>query len=150
MRKLASIFLVVMLIATIPFRCDASQEEHSSVIYFEDGSYLVESIWIQGGRSIFNTTGTKTTSYHSKNGTIMWQAILTGVFIYNGMTATCTSSVCTVEVFDSAWYTISKSAGKSAGSATATVQMGEKLLGVTISTKTENIRLTCDPNGNLS
>ena len=68
----------------------------------------------------------------------------------NGSKATCTSSSIDVTIYDSEWYVIVKSAGKSENIARGSVTIGKKLLGVTVSQHPVSLTLTCDANGNLS
>ena len=89
-------------------------------------------------------------SGNGKNGTAQWKATLSGSFTYTGSSATCTSSSVDVTVYDSSWYTISKSSNKSGSKATASVTMGEKLAGVTVTKVPISLAMTCDKNGNLS
>lgn len=121
-----------------------------------------EVIWLEGGESLTITisestsraSGTKTGAaeylYSGSDGVAKWKAVLTGTFTYNGTTSTCTASSCSVTIYDTSWYNISKSASKSGNTATATVTMGLKVLGVTVSKPTYDLTLTCDKDGNLS
>ena len=88
--------------------------------------------------------------YKDNSGNEQWRAVLTGRFTYDGNTATCTSSSCSVTVVNDAWYVVSKSTSKSGNSALGDLTMGRKFLGITIEKKTINMKLTCDKNGTLS
>ena len=96
------------------------------------------------------TSGSKESIYYSNDGTAQWKAVLTGTFTYTGTSATCTTSSCNITIYSSSWYTISKTVGKNGNSATSSVTMGNKLMGVTVTKITKHITLTCDANGNLS
>lgn len=146
-RFLCTLLVVLMAAAMLPTRCYAAE---TSVTYFEDGSYLVEEIRETGSRASGTKSGSKTSSHYGDDGTLNWKAVLTGTFSYTGTSATCTSSSVSVTIYDSDWYTISKSAGKSGSSATASVSMGRKALGVTVDQKDITIKLTCSANGSLS
>lgn len=147
MKRVISCLLVVLLIASaVPL---AAAKDNNSV-YFDDGSYITIDISVVKSRAAGSVSGSKTYTYHDSDGTSAWKAVLSGTFSYTGSTSTCTASSCNVTIYDSAWYTVSKSASKSGNSATAAVTMGKKLLGVTITKVPVNMVLTCDANGNLS
>ena len=152
MKRFLIIVIMAILICTFPVNTMAltMDEDQTNVYYFEDGSYLKESIQVYEMRASGTKTGSKTQSYYDSNGNLDWKAVLTGTFTYTGASSECTSSICNVTIYDSEWYTVSKSATKSGNTASASVTMGQKLLGVTISKKTTTINLACDANGNLS
>lgn len=153
MKKTISVLLaVLMLAAMFPVRALATEEtsEHISYIYYEDGNWLEIIITESLSRASGTKTGTKTFNYKDSNGNLCWTATLRGTFTYTGTSATCTASSCNVTISDSAFYVVSKTVGKSGGSATATLTMGKKFLGITISEDTYNLKLTCDKDGNLS
>lgn len=54
-----------------------------------------------------------------------------------------------VTVYNSNWYTVSKTTTRSGNTATGVLTMGKKVLGITISQPTYTTTLTCDRNGNL-
>ena len=128
----------------------ANETEAASIIYFEDGSYITITINVFESRASGSKTGQKNYVYTSNSGTVCWDATLTGTFTYTGSSATCTYSDCSVTVYENNWYIVSKSAAKSGNTATATVTMGRKVLGITIAKDTYNMALSCDANGNLS
>ena len=93
----------------------------------------------------------KTYTYRNSNGEEEWRAVLSGLFTYNGTSATCTSSYCDVTITDTAWSVNSKTVGKSGASATAELTMCKKLLGfITTSEKSLSMTLTCSPNGDFT
>ena len=151
MKRILSIFLMIMtLIPIITFAVSAEGCD-GNVIYLEDGSYIVVTVEIESAsRSSGTKSGRATYNYYDSNGARGWTAVLNGTFTYTGSSATCTASNCNITIYDSAWYTVSKSASKSGNSATAAVTMGKKLLGVTVTRVPVDLILTCDANGNLS
>lgn len=151
-RRIIAFILAVSMIMLIPLSVSASEVNTYSeeVVWFEDGSSLVITILVNNSRTSGTKSGTKQYTYRDSNGDLSWIAQLNGTFTYNGTTSTCTASSCNVTIYDSSWYNISKSASKSGNTATATVTMGLKVLGVTISKPTHNLTLTCDKDGNLS
>lgn len=148
MKRIVSIILtIVLLISIVPFVVCADE---FGVIMLKDGSYFTVEVEESVQRASGTKSGTKTYTYNSSSGTALWKAVLSGTFTYTGLDATCTVSSCDVTIYDSDWYVVSKSASKSANSATASVTMGQKVLGITVSKRTASLQLTCDANGYLS
>lgn len=143
--------ITVFSLLAIPsaFAQDAPITNEPQIIQYEDGSYLVISIETSYAR-VAGVTKTKYATYHGKDGTSEWKMELTGTFTYNGTTAICTASSCSVSIYDTDWYVISKTASKSKNVAYATAVLGRKVLGVKVDEKTYNLTLTCDANGNFS
>lgn len=151
MKRFFSLVLVaILLISIFPQNCLAVEIKEPAVIYFEDGSYMTETIRQVYSRTSGAKTATKEKTYYDGNGNADWKVVLTGSYTYTGSSSTCTASSCSVTIYDSDWYTISKSASKSDNTATASVTMGYKLLGVTVNKVSADIALTCDKDGNLS
>lgn len=148
-RYICILIVLAMMVFMLPAHASAAQEE-TDIVYFEDGSYLVTTISEMQTRATASKNGSKTKTYYESDGSAAWKATLTGTFTYDGSSSTCTSSNCSVTVYNSAWYTISKTASRSGSTANAAVTMGRKLLGVAVTNKSINISLTCDGNGNLS
>ncbi len=148
MKRAISLLLAVLLMAAVfPMNIFASNDE---TIQFADGSYIVVSVFSAESRASQTKTGSKSYTFYGEDNVAEWKAVLTGSFTYTGSSSTCTSSSCNVTVYDSAWYTISKSSGKSGASATADITMGKKLFGVTVREVPISIVLSCDANGKLS
>ncbi len=142
MKKLiCSLLVFTLVLSVIPVSAFAA-ENTMEVIVVEEVSYIA--------RSAGEKTARKEATVRDADGNMIWKAILTATFEYTGTTSECTASSCSVTIYDSTWHTVSKSATHSGNTAAATVTMGKKLLGVTITKKTVNIQLTCDANGNLS
>ena len=151
MKRIISLLLLLVVFASIvPVYGFAVNDEVVSVSYFEDGCYLVETFSEMQLRASGSKAGTKSTTYHSQDGTALWKATLTGTFTYTGTTATCTGASCSVSIYHSHWYTISKNAAKSGNTASASMTMGKKLLGVTVAQIPAYVSISCDVNGNLS
>ena len=150
MKKLIScVILVAILLSVFSIGCFA-EEIKENVTYLENGSYIIDTIVEFKGRTSGSVNGSRTKSYYDANGNLDWKAVLNGSFTYTGSSATCTSSSVSVTVYDSAWYTIFKTASKSGNTASASVTMGCKELGITVDRVTIPISLTCDKDGNLS
>ena len=149
-RTIIFILLAALVISVFPMNCFATETEESIVTYFDDGSYIVETIRVVQSRASGTVSGSKEKTYYNDAGVAGWKAVLTGTFTYTGSSATCTAANCNVTIYDSNWYVVSKSASKSGNTAYGNVTMGKKLLGVTVSEVPASLSLKCDGNGNLS
>ena len=152
MKRCISLFLLaVLLFATFSVNCFASEITEEYVVErFEDGSYMTERVVSSQTRASGTKSGSKDKVYYNGNGVAEWKVTVSGTFTYTGSSATCTSANCSVSIYNSDWYTISKSATKSGNTATAYATMGEKLLGVKVDEVSTSVSLKCDNNGNLS
>lgn len=149
MKRVLSFVLAVMIVCMFSVQGNAVENKQVP-IYFEDGSYVTVEVIRNGMRASGSVTGSKVYTHHDSSGSENWKVTLTGSFTYTGSSATCTSSSVDVTIYDSAWYTISKSSSKSGNTASASVTMGEKRGGVTVTKVPVSLSLSCDKNGNLS
>lgn len=143
------VFAIIILMPCFAFESAAS-ESTADIIYLNDGSYISITTSESNARASGTKTASRTYSYTESDGDVSWQAVLQGTFTYNGTSATCTASSCTVTIYDTAWYQVSKTTEKSGAVATAELTMGYKFLGVTVKKVPLTMTLTCDANGNLS
>lgn len=152
MKRLICGFLVCVLAVNffIPVASAAQIDSTKDVIYYEDGSYLTKEILEIGSRAAGSKSGQTAYNYFDSNGTLLWKAILSGTFTYNGTNVSCTASSVSVQISDTAWYEVSKNSDISGNAATGEVTMGRKFVGITIDKVTIDMSLTCDKNGNLS
>lgn len=148
-RIICGILTLILVFSALPVVATAAQGERE-ILYFEDGSYLVSEVISVSTRASGTISGSKPYTYYSTDGRTLWKATLNGTFRYTGSSATCTNSSISVSIYDSSWYTISKSAGKSGSSATGSASMSMKSAGVTVMTVPVSMSLTCDANGKLS
>ncbi len=153
MKKFISFILVVVsLLSIIPTAHVSAQCKTSSIeiIYLDDGGYILVEVDTVPG--IARTTVTKSKNYtrYSSDDEMQWKITLTGSYTYNGVTSSCTSCNCTVTIYVDAWYTSSKTSWVSGNTANATVELGRKMLGITVKRETVDLTLTCDKNGNFS
>ena len=152
MRRIIAL-LISLAVFIAPLFVTANAVEASDEVcvwYFDDGSYITETFLIVQSRALGSITGTKTRNYYDSERALDWKVVLTGSYSYTGSNATCTSSTCNVTIYDSSWYTVSKSSSKSGNTATASATMGEKLLGVTVRQVPVSLSISCDKDGNLS
>lgn len=150
MKRFFTLFLVISLVFSFPLFASATQNTNEDIIYLDDGSYIIVTITSMDTRATGSKTDSKSYNFYSSNDELEWKAVLSGTFTYNGTSATCTSSSCNVTIYDTSWYEVSKSATKSGNTASATVTMGRKVLGITVSKKDYSLSLSCDKNGILS
>lgn len=128
----------------------AAENGKQQVEYLNDGGYIVTEIQETASRAANSKTGTAKKSRYDSSDNLVWQIILRGEFTYNGSTSTCTESVIAVNIYNSAFVKKSSSATKSGNTAKGSATISQKAAGVTISTKTYNLSLSCDKNGKLS
>lgn len=144
---LVSVFLFLLPIQTFAV---ADTKEATEAIYFEDGSSITIELIVQDVRASYTKRATKTFTFRNADNIVQWSAELIGSFRFDGTTSTCASSICNVSIKDSGWYIISKSATESDNIAKATLKMGYKPLNVTTDTKSIDMQITCDANGNIT
>ena len=148
-RIICSLLAVILMLSCVPIFGNAA-ERGQEIIQFEDGSYIITEVITRGTRASGSTSGNKTSTYYNKSGVAQWKAVLNGAFTYNGSSATCTSASCSVTIYNSEWYTVSKSASKSGSTAYGSVTMGTVALGTVEDQVSANLNIKCDKNGNLS
>lgn len=146
-RVFCTLLIVAMMLCLMPTQATAADVKN---VTHPDGSYTTVEVFYQGTRNSKTVTGSKVSSHYSSNGSLVWKATLTGRFTYTGSGATCTSSSASVEIYDSSWYTMSKSSSKSGDTAYAQITMGQKLAGVTVQKISADMNLTCSADGKLS
>ena len=146
---LSALLIVVILLPCNAFAANTAECDRQ-IIYYEDGSYmLIETKYIDT-RATSTRVGYRSYTRYSATNQIQWVATLSATFEYDKSTAVCLSSNCDVEITNTNWHLVSKSASKSGATATAQVTMQHKLLGITINTETIDLSLTCSPNGDFT
>jgi len=146
--KRFSIFILAILITmgTFPFDVAAAKKDSdtSEIIMLADGDYIVVTLIPAVSRAT-QVKGKEYVYYNSAD-VAEWVMTLTGTFTYDGRTSSCTSSRCTVTIYDdSGWELVSKSATKSGNTAYGrAVFSGPNGLSVPV-----NLTLTCDKDGNV-
>ena len=152
MKQFWKVILVMVLAVILPVSAVAAEvpATETQIIYLEDGSYITVELTWQQARAANTRNATKTYTCTASNGSEQWRAVLRGTFTYNGTTASCTAASCDVTISDSAWYIVSKTAGPEGNAAVGALTMGRKILGITVSEESVDMRITCDPNGNVS
>ena len=152
MKRIWKMMLLVLLAIVLPISALAAEvpAAEKEIIYLDDGAYITVELTWQQTRAANTKTASKTYTYTASNGNEQWRAVLRGTFTYNGTTASCTAASCDVTISDTAWYIVSKTANPEGNAAVGALTMGRKVLGITISKESVDMRISCDPNGNLS
>lgn len=152
MKRFLTFFLAaLLLVGSVSTECLAIEPSTISQIeYLEDGSYVITTIEEIGTRATNTKTGSAVKRKYDSNNVLEWTITLTGTFTYTGSSSTCTSSSISVAISDSNFAEVSRSATKSGNTAYGSATIRKKVLGVTVSTNTYDLSLSCDKNGNLS
>lgn len=152
MKKILALIFAVVLTASCVMNVAAAENrnEKQIVVHYDDGSYSIIMLEILETRSTNSRLATKTHRHYSANNELEWTAVLRGLFHYDGVTSSCTSSVCDVTIYNNEWSVASKTARTSGNSAVANLVMNRISSGIVLETRTVNLTLSCDPNGNLS
>lgn len=165
MKKVLSVCLVIALVLSfVSISVNAktlnnlNQESavHETVEYL-DGGYILKTE-ITEETSGTNTraneyvrVGTKKNTLQSSSGEVLWTFTLRGQYdVVEGVSSVCTLASYSHNIYDSSWSLDSASTSKSANKAMASATFKKKILFVTTDTKSINLTLTCDKNGNLS
>lgn len=130
--KRFSIFILAILITmgTFPFDVAAAKKDSdtSEIIMLADGDYIVVTLIPAVSRAT-QVKGKEYVYYNSAD-VAEWVMTLTGTFTYDGRTSSCTSSRCTVTIYDdSGWELVSKSATKSGNTAYGRGHLCKKIAG---------------------
>lgn len=149
-RVVALMTVLCLLVCVFPARVNATSAERGSVEYLADGGYIVTEITDSMARAAQTKTRNETRTRYSEDGLMLWEIVFTATFTYDGVTARCTSTDLDVTIYDSSWYQISAYHNRSLAQGYADVQLGRKVLGVTVETPTYHLTLTCTPDGNIS
>lgn len=150
MKKILSFAVAVCLIISIVPQLGYALNTENDVIYFENGSYLIVSVQTVESRIAGTKSSSKTYQYCLPDGTLEWQAVLRGSFVYTGSSGNCTSATCNVTIYNPDWYEVSKTTGTANGTASAELVMGYKVIGITTKTVPVSMSITCDKDGNLT
>lgn len=117
--------------------------------YLPDGSYFITETQVYNTRAL-TKVGDRSVTYYSANDEPQWKMTVTGEFIYDGTTCTCTYATGTYTIYNTSfWYCNSANASNSDNMANYTAVIGRKGLGVQASPTTYSLPLYCDKDGNL-
>ncbi len=150
--KQAIVLMIVLslLVSTLPIGAYAEGSGNISVEYLADGGYIITEITDSMARVAQSKTKNMAKTSYDIDGNLEWRIVLTATFTYDEVTARCTSTDLDVTIYDSSWYEISAYHSREAAQGYANVQLGRKVLGVTVERPTYYLSLTCTPDGNIS
>ncbi len=149
MKKIISFLIVLVSLFALATAPISAKNITTETEYFEDGSYCVTEIVNEDksfiSRAISTTSGTKTDSYYSATGALLFTLSVRGTFNYNGTVARATASSYSYSINNTSWSFVGGSSSYTANRATANGTFekagAERTLSVT---------LYCDQDGNLS
>ncbi len=151
--KIVKFVIAVLIVASILSTSTFSTLAVSNIddiFYFEDGSFICISMQVKDMRTGNGKSASKTYTYYSKQNEIQWTATLYATFEYDGTEYWTTDCSIETNIYNSAWYEISKSSSMSGCGATGEVTMGKKTLGITVNRESATITLSCSPHGTIS
>ncbi|MGN0455774.1 MAG: hypothetical protein ACI4F2_02840 [Acutalibacteraceae bacterium] len=152
MKKMISLFFVLLLIAAIPIQVSATGYNEvlpgDEIEYFKDGTYCV-TIFEETASVLTSTTKTKTktSTYYNSSDEKLWSVSLTGTFTYTGSSATCTKSSVSYKIYKDDWKITSANATKSGRKATGEFVAKHYTLGVPTSTVNKTLTISCSNSG---
>lgn len=149
-RVIVLMTVLCLLLSVFPFGAYAESEDDELVEYLPDGGYIVTEIFDIDTRAAQSATKSFAKTKYDENGNLDWKITLTATFTYDGVTARCTATDLDVTIYDSSWYKISAYHSREAAQGYANVQLGRKVLGVTVEKPTYYLSLNCTPDGNIS
>lgn len=151
MKRLSSLLLCCLFIFECLNITSFASDVNGSVVYFDDGSYLVTIITESTTtRATKTKSGTKDLTYYDSNDNLEWRITLTGSFSYTGSSATCTSSSISYDIIENSWKIPTAVASKSGNKAIGDIVAKHYVLGIPTKTVTNTITLTCSATGTLS
>lgn len=155
MKKFVSLFAVLCIIFSmtgIAVYADADNAVDQEIIYFDDGSYIVKTIYqdnVPATRSanvVRTTSGHATVDAYNTFGKLILSLSVYGTFEYDGTTAEATAASCRYDIVQSGWTCTASNAYCSGPTAYATATF-EAFLASDIN---GTVTLTCSPTGVLS
>ncbi|MGX8699534.1 MAG: hypothetical protein ACSW8F_06350 [bacterium] len=151
-KALTLVLSLVLLLCLFPMQAGAAELEikKTEVILCPDGSRLIITTRVLPSETRDTVSGSKTMAKQSVLGTTDWSATLVGNFTYNGTTATCTASILSFYPGTPNWSLDSSNPYPSGNTAYADFTVAHRMLGITISTNSYSLSLSCDKDGNLS
>lgn len=150
MRRVIALLLSIIFLISFGMVPAQAEQVSSCIEWLEDGSCIETVLYVMESRASGTKTARKVSTLKDGAGNVDVEMTLTATFTYDGTTAKATSAEVSVTIYDSAWSLISKYTVRSSNNATATVNLSRSALGVVMETPTITIKLTCDPDGNVS
>lgn len=154
--KKVSIFLLSLVLFFTQFHLTAQAQ--TPVTYtesYQDGEYtIIETTTLyqspSNARTTKSVTANRTVDVVNYAGTTVASFTLTATFLYNGTSASCSSTSCSKYVKDSSWAFTTATSGKSGASATGYYTLRHYVNGKEESSKSGSVRMTCSKTGTIS
>ncbi|HIT53265.1 MAG TPA: hypothetical protein IAD07_04915 [Candidatus Fimivicinus intestinavium] len=147
--------IILMMCLLSNFSSYAIVNTDSTVIYYPDGSYMIDTIeaipLVSTKASTSTLSGSKTRTFYDSADKVKWKFTVTGTFEYTyGNSVKCTKATPNTQIYDDNWRAISQSAWASGNSAIGEATLKRYLLGIPVRTEEVRVTLTCDKYGTLS
>lgn len=162
MKRLLVLLLSVFILFNLSFTISASEkvDETNKVVSIEtedlgDGYIkeiiIKETILYTNERSLaVSKSGSKTVNFKNSSDQVLWSLTVTGTFLYDQYTSSCTVSSVSTSVRDSNWRITSSSADKGGNTAYGYATAKRYLAGIVVQTVNETVSLSCSRTGVLS
>lgn len=134
---------------------DFENKNDISIIKCKDGGYIIvekrsdSQYTDESVRAAHTISGSVTYTKMSSSNVVQWTAVLNATFSYDGSSSACTSANCNISFNNTNYSLINKSVTRTGNTAVGTVTIAHKILGITVSTETQTLTLSCDPSGHL-
>lgn len=159
-KSIISLFMIVSVIISTILPSNATEnnitniDESTTITYYDDGSYIVRTIISNPSNnrtSSFTKTGNVVVSDYNSDDELLWQYILYAEFeVTSGVSAICTSSTYTYDIYANGWSFSNGQATKSGNVAYGVGTFKKKILLITTQTVEIDLDIICDLYGNLS
>lgn len=141
--------LVLLTLLIFSFCFPVCAAEQKSMIYLDDGSYIVTTIAVlpddSSARATSSISGQKTSEYYNSSNEKVYSLTVIGSFSYNGISATAVDASYDYSIYQSGYSFVSGSARCTGASATASATF--KQISASYSA---SVTLSCSANGTLS
>ena len=94
-------------------------------------------------------TAERSTYYLDKSGEKQWEAILKAEFSYDELVSEAKDAKLTLTIYNPDWYEINRITMLNGNTATGTLELGYRFLGITVNTSSYSVKVSCDKDGNL-
>lgn len=157
MKKIISLLIITSILLCINPNVVYAQTTptiYRNIEYINDDIYI-ETIIIEHedamskAASSITKTVSKISYVKNSNDEVLVSFKLTGTFIYNHSTSSCTNVTCTTSIYDDQWRFTSTSATKSGISAIGNYTAKCFILGIEVDSVSRTVTISCDAHGNV-
>ena len=157
MKKILSLLIITSLFLCINPNIAYAQTTptiYRNIEYINDDIYI-ETIIIEHADAMSKAassttkTASKISYVKNSNDEVLVSFKLTGTFIYNHSTSSCTNVTCTTAIFNDNWEFTSTSATKSGISAIGNYTAKCYVLGIEATSVSRTVTISCDAHGNV-